>query len=72
MNTDLNTIRQRGLEVLTKELGAVATVRFLRQFENGYGDYTEEREALLQDVTIDDITASIAERKISEKPTYYE
>ena len=63
MNTDLSTIRQRGLEVLTKELGATATVRFLRQFENGFGDYTEEREELLKDVTIDDITASIAERK---------
>ena len=63
MNTDLSTIRQRGLEVLTKELGATATVRFLRQFENGFGDYTEEREALLRDLTIDDITASIAERK---------
>ena len=36
------------------------------QFENGYGDYTEEREALLHDVTIDDITASIAERKIKK------
>jgi hypothetical protein len=63
MNTDLNTIREKGLEVLTRELGATATVRFLRQFENGCGNYTEERDALLQDVTIDDIVASIAERK---------
>ena len=63
MNTDLKEIRQKGLDVLTRELGATATVRFLRQFENGYGDYTEEREALLEDVTIDDITASIAKRK---------
>ena len=63
MNADLPIIRQKGLEVLTKELGAVATVRFLRQFESGHGDYTQEREALLQNVTIDEIVARIAERK---------
>ena len=63
MNTDLTRIRQQGLDVLTRELGAVATARFFRQFENGDGDYTEEREALLKDVSIDDITASIAKRK---------
>ena len=63
MNTDLSDIRRRGMEALTRELGAVATVRFLRQFENGYGDYTEERETLLKDISIDDIVASIAERK---------
>jgi len=68
MNTDLKEIREKGLEVLTKELGAAATVRFLRQFENGYGDYTEEREALLKDVTIDDVAASIARRKNQINP----
>ena len=62
MNTDLPTIRQKGLDALTKELGAVATVRFLRQFESGDGDYTRERETLLRDVSIDEIAASIAER----------
>ena len=51
------------MDVLTKELGAVATARFFRQFENGDGDYTEEREDILKDVSIDDIIASIAKRK---------
>ena len=63
MNTDLNSIRQRGLEALTRELGATATVRFLRQFEDGYGDYTKEREMLLKNVSIDELVASIAQRK---------
>jgi len=67
MNTDLKEIRQRGLDVLTKELGATATVRFLRQFEDGYGDYTEEREELLKNVSIDDIVANIAERKTKSR-----
>jgi hypothetical protein len=56
-------ILEKGLEILTRELGASATIRFLRQFENGYGDYTEEREAMLKDVSIDDITTSITKRK---------
>jgi hypothetical protein len=63
MNTDLSNIRQRGLDALTRELGAAGAVLFLRQFENGYGDYTKERETLLKDVSIDDIASSIAERK---------
>jgi len=32
------------MDVLTRELGAVATTRFFRQFENGHGDYTDDRE----------------------------
>ena len=68
MNTDLKEIREKGLEVLTRELGAAATVRFLRQFESGCGDYTEEREELLKDISIDDITATIARRKNRSLP----
>ena len=63
MNSNLSVIRQDGFRALTKELGATGTVLFIRQFENGYGNYTEEREELLKNVTIEDIVASIQERK---------
>ena len=63
MNSDLSVIRQAGFRALTKELGATGTVLFIRQFESGYGNYTEERKELLKDVTLDDIVASIQERK---------
>ena len=63
MNTDLAAIREKGFNVLTKELGASGTALFIRQFEAGSGDYTKEREELLKDVTIDDIVASIQNRK---------
>jgi hypothetical protein len=63
----MKQINERGLEALARELGATATVRFIRQFENGYGDYTKERETLLRDISIDDIVASIAERKQQKK-----
>jgi hypothetical protein len=63
----MKQINERGLEALARELGATAAVRFMRQFENGHGDYTKERETLLRDVSIDDIVASIAERKRQTK-----
>ena len=41
----LNEIRQEGLKALSSKLGAAGAVVFMRQFESGYGDYTEERES---------------------------
>ncbi len=41
--TDLYQIRQTGIEVLNRELGPVAMIRFLQQYEKGYGDYSKER-----------------------------
>ena len=28
---------------------------FMRQYENGYGDYTAERDELLKNVTLEDV-----------------
>jgi hypothetical protein len=49
----LSEITHEAIELLSKELGIVATVRFLGQFTRGYGNYTEEREALFKDLTLD-------------------
>lgn len=49
----LSEITQQAIELLSKELGVEATVRFLGQFTTGYGNYTEEREALFKDLTLD-------------------
>jgi len=59
----LSTIRARGFEAFASELGVTGMAIFIRQFENGSGDYTEEREEILKDVSIDDIAASIKKRK---------
>jgi hypothetical protein len=45
---DLNIIRKAGIETLTKELGPVETAYFIRQFDMGKGDYTKERDELLE------------------------
>jgi hypothetical protein len=63
MNGNLNTIREEGLRALTRELGAAGTANFLRQFEDGSGDYTQERAELLDSATVDEIAARIKNRK---------
>ncbi len=63
MINNLSMIRQEGLKALSSKLGSAGAVIFLRQFESGYGNYTEERESKLEDITIDDIVLSIKERK---------
>jgi len=61
----LSELTQQAIDVLFKEIGIVNTVRFLNQFTRGYGDYTEERESLLKDLTLDEIVE--ATRKVREK-----
>jgi len=63
MTNDLSVIRERGFNALTKELGPYGMAIFMRQFDNGSGNYTEERDELLKDLTVDDIVANIAKRK---------
>ena len=63
MINDMTAIRERGFTALTKELGPSGMAMFIRQFENGSGNYTDEREALHKDITIDDIVSSIKKRK---------
>ena len=63
MTNNFALIRQEGLKALSNKLGAAGTVIFIRQFENGYGDYTEERESKLKDVTLNDIVLSIMKHK---------
>ena len=49
------TIRKIGLEVLAEELGPLGMALFMRQYDKGYGNYTEERNELLKDITTEDI-----------------
>ena len=59
----LNEIRQKGLEVLSRELGPVGMIRFMQQFETGSGDYSVERHEWLQDQTVEGIYQRIKERR---------
>lgn len=54
-------IRKAGMSALQKELGTVGAVYFLRQFERGSGNYTEERDRLLSDITLGEIAKNVRE-----------
>ncbi len=45
--TNQSELRHRGFQALTEALGWVNAVRFLRQYDPGSGNYTEERRTLL-------------------------
>lgn len=48
-------INRLGYQALTDALGFDGMIRFLRQFELGYGDYTKERHQWLDKFTVEDI-----------------
>ena len=62
----LNQIQQKGLEVLSRELGPVGMIRFLQMFETGQGDYTKERHQWLDDQRIEDIAQRVRQRRTSD------
>jgi hypothetical protein len=47
------------IRVLCDEIGIVNTARFLNQFTTGYGNYTEERDQLFGQMTVDEIVAPL-------------
>lgn len=62
----LSDITNQALHVLTREIGAANTMRFLGQFSTGTGNYTEEREALFGHLTLDEVLAEIREKQTSK------
>jgi hypothetical protein len=48
-------LRARGFEVLVQSLGWVNAVRFIHQFERSSNDYTTERDALLPELSTEDL-----------------
>ena len=59
----LAEITQDALKILYKEIGIVNTLRFVSQFTVGYGNYTEEREQLFGDMSLDDMVSEIKGRR---------
>ena len=56
-------VNQQAIPLLYKELGVVDAVRFLKQFTQGYGNYTQEREVLFENKSLDDIVSEIEKRR---------
>jgi hypothetical protein len=60
-------VNQLAISLLYKELGVVDAVRFLKQFTKGYGNYTQEREILFANKTLEDIVSEIEKRRKTKK-----
>lgn len=63
MNRDITmnplALNEIGMEALSKVLSPVDVARFLRLYDKGSGDYTEERELELDGFSMSDIRADI-------------
>jgi len=59
----LAEINQQAIRLLYRELGAVNVVRFLKQFTAGFGDYTQERDMLFDQKTLEEIVGEIESRR---------
>jgi hypothetical protein len=56
-------LRAAGCKALADALGPLGMARFLRQFEQGQGDYTRERRNWLKEQPVSVIAARIRARK---------
>jgi hypothetical protein len=54
---------RKGFQALVDALGYPDAIRFIRQFDNGSGDYTKERHQWLDEVTMDEILTDIQQRQ---------
>ena len=48
-------VNAAGLDALIRALGVADAARFLQQYGPGFGDYTAERDALLADLSMEDV-----------------
>ena len=55
------------IQILCKEIGVVNTARFINQFSTGYGNYVEERDAIIGDMTVDEIVEEIKRKRRTKK-----
>lgn len=55
----LYQIRMEGWKALTDRLGPGGAMRFMMQYDPGQGDYTNERQDLFADVSLDDLLEAV-------------
>ncbi|NET01045.1 MAG: hypothetical protein F6K62_01275 [Sphaerospermopsis sp. SIO1G2] len=56
---------KKGFKALVDASGYVDAIRFIRQLDNGSGDYTKERHQCLVQGTMDEIIADIKKHQES-------
>lgn len=63
----LEEVTQRAIHILSREMGVADTMRFLKQFVRSAGNYTEEREELFADLTLDEILAEVEKSRSPDR-----
>ena len=54
-------VNAAGIDAIVRSLGVADTARFLQQYGPGLGDYTEERDALIGDLSMEEVLSLAAE-----------
>jgi len=52
-------IQRQALQALRNSLGVVGLIRFMQQYDKGYGNYTVDRQAWQQNYTVDSLFAAM-------------
>lgn len=59
----LSEVTEQAIALLAREFGLADTIRFIGQFSSGYGNYTEEREALFGELSLEQVLKEIKDRR---------
>jgi len=60
-------LRQQGYQALVDRLGAVNAIRFLQDIAGGSGDYTQQREETLNEVTREELWQDVQRLRSKKK-----
>ena len=66
MNPETSTVAEittTAVSLLCREIGPVNTARFINQFTQGTGNYTQERERLVGNTSVREIMVQIKQRR---------
>lgn len=63
MGLALSEIKQKGWYALVKELGYAGATKFILLYEQGDGDYVQNRRDILKDITLEKIKNDMMVKK---------
>ena len=59
-------IQQTAFDVLHKQLGISNLIRFMQQYDKGYGNYTVDRDEWQKQYTVDSLFTEIEAKKVKQ------
>ncbi|MEM9005838.1 MAG: hypothetical protein AAGE59_20225 [Cyanobacteria bacterium P01_F01_bin.86] len=68
--TQQEIVRQ-GYQILVESLGVVDALRFIQYLSPGQGDYTQERQAWINQTSLEDILAAMKQHQ-NDDPAQYD